>query len=156
MQNASISHRKAILNFIAELDVIELPLFFALLIKPLQIVTKTDGSANLFWTSTKGPIGEFQALPMLEYFTLDCIASLPWKKRYGFLHVIDGVLGVFDELHVRPFLDLLMGCVVRVLESCASSLDAAKSSDQDNCNTNSNLLQGNSAPANKTLVTFLS
>ncbi|KAE8708758.1 Non-imprinted in Prader-Willi/Angelman syndrome region protein [Hibiscus syriacus] len=36
------------------------------------------------------------------------------------------VIGVFDEFRVRPFLDLLMGCVVRVLASCSSNIDTAR------------------------------
>lgn len=123
-QKASICHRKAILSFVAGVDVIELPLFFALLIKPLQIVKKTDGPANLFWTLPTGSINEFQDAALLEYFTFDNIANLSWKKKYGFLHVIEDIVAVFDELHIRPFLDLLVGCVVRLLESCTLSLSA--------------------------------
>ncbi|WVZ05123.1 hypothetical protein V8G54_018469 [Vigna mungo] len=135
-KKASICHRKAILSFVAGVDVIELPLFFALLIKPLQIVKKTDGPANLFWTLPTGSINEFQDAALLEYFTFDNIANLSWKKKYGFLHVIEDIVGVFDELHIRPFLDLLVGCVVRLLESCTLSLSANLSrlpSEQHNC-----------------------
>ncbi|CAJ1855344.1 unnamed protein product [Sphenostylis stenocarpa] len=140
-KKASICHRKAILSFIAGLDVIELPLFFALLIKPLQLVKNTDGPANMFWTLPRDSLDEFQDAALLEYFTFDNIANLPWKKKYGFLHVIEDIVGVFDELHIRPFLDLLAGCVVRLLETCTSSLHAnlvRLPSDQHNCSTNSN------------------
>ncbi|KAJ7955379.1 Small subunit processome component 20-like protein [Quillaja saponaria] len=128
-KNASIHHRKAILNFVAELETSELPLFFALLIKPLQIVSKeADGAAaNLFWSSPEDSLGEFEASNFLIYFTMVNITSLSWKKRYGFLHVVEDVLGVFDESHVRPFLDLLVGCVVRILGNCSLCLDIAKS-----------------------------
>ncbi|XP_047154008.1 small subunit processome component 20 homolog isoform X2 [Vigna umbellata] len=135
-KKASICHRKAILSFVAGVDVIELPLFFALLIKPLQIVKKTDGPANLFWTLPTGSINEFQDAALLEYFTFDNIANLSWKKKYGFLHVIEDIVAVFDELHIRPFLDLLVGCVVRLLESCTLSLSANLNrlpSEQHNC-----------------------
>lgn len=64
------------MSFIAELDITELPLFFALLIKPLQIVKKTDGPANLFWTLPIGCTSEFQVSSLLEYFTLDIVATL--------------------------------------------------------------------------------
>ncbi|RDY00034.1 Small subunit processome component 20-like protein, partial [Mucuna pruriens] len=152
-KKASICHRKAILSFVAGLDVIELPLFFALLIKPLQIVKKTDGPANLFWTLPRGSIDEFQAAALLEYFTLDNIANLSWKKKYGFLHVIEDIVGVFDEYHIRPFLDLLGGCVVRLLESCTSSLDNAKlnrlPSDQHNSGNSLDSLGEDSVPKNQ-------
>ncbi|RHN69146.1 hypothetical protein MtrunA17_Chr3g0121561 [Medicago truncatula] len=155
-KKASICHRKAILSFIAGLDTTELPLFFALLIKPLQIVEKTDGPANLFWTLPIGCTSEFQASSLLEYFTLDNIATLSWKKKYGFLHVIEDIVGVFDELHIRPFLDLLVGCVVRLLESCTLSLDNVNlngvSSNQHNSSTSPITLSGESVPENQILI----
>ncbi|MBA0870529.1 hypothetical protein Goshw_013714, partial [Gossypium schwendimanii] len=122
-KNASVHLRKAVLGFIAQLDSNELHLFFALLLKPLQIIPNEDGYAsNLF----SNPIDEFHSLNFLKYFTVENITALSWKKRYGFLHVIEDVMGVFDEFRVRPFLDLLMGCVVRVLASCSSNIDTAK------------------------------
>ncbi|KAE8036875.1 hypothetical protein FH972_009508 [Carpinus fangiana] len=122
-KNASVLHRKAVLGFIAQLDVEELPLFFALLIKPLQICSKETDSTS-YWLRTSWE--NSMANNFLKYFTVDNIVALSWKKKYGFLHVIEDVLGVFDEFHVRPFLDLLMGCVVRVLGSCTSSVVVAK------------------------------
>ncbi|KAI4344960.1 hypothetical protein L6164_012132 [Bauhinia variegata] len=155
-KNASISHRKAVLNFISELEVNELPLFFTLLIKPLQIVKRSDGAVDLFWTLPSESPSEFQGSSLLEYFTLDNIATLSWKKKYGFVHVIEDILGVFDALHVKPFLELLMGCVVRILGSCASSLDTAKingfSSDQNNSSTNPTLLEEDSDPTSQNLT----
>lgn len=59
---------------------------------------------------------------------MDNIKALSWKKRYAFLHVVEDILGVFDELHIKPFLDLLVGCVVRILASSSSSLVCTKSS----------------------------
>ncbi|KAB1216916.1 hypothetical protein CJ030_MR4G016071 [Morella rubra] len=127
-KNASVHHRKAVLGFIAQLDVEELPLFFALLIKPLQIgPPETESSAFWFKTSPENYMDQFHAF--LNYFTVDSITALSWKKRYGFMHVIQDLLGVFDELHIRPFLDLLMGCVVRVLGSCTSRLEGRSSAD---------------------------
>ncbi|KAK0579383.1 hypothetical protein LWI29_025507 [Acer saccharum] len=126
-KHASMNLRKAILGFIAQLDVNELPLFFALLIKPLQIIPKgTDGTVDIFWTIPNCSMDEFQELSFFKYFTIENVAALSWKKIHAFLHVIEDVLGVFDELHVKPFLHLLMGCVARVLFSCTSSLDAVK------------------------------
>ena len=81
---------------------------------------------DIFWNLPENCTVELQPPSILKYFTVENIMALSWKKRYGFLHVIEDILGVFDESHVRPFLDLLMGCVIRVLGSCTSSLDAAK------------------------------
>lgn len=126
----------------------------------MQIVEKTDGPANLFWTLPIGCTSEFQASSLLEYFTLDNIATLSWKKKYGFLHVIEDIVGVFDELHIRPFLDLLVGCVVRLLESCTLSLDNVNlngvSSNQHNSSTSPITLSGESVPENQILVMICS
>lgn len=123
-----MNSRKAVLGFIAHLEVDELPLFFASLIKPLQIIpVGIDVTFDQFWTLCRGgSVNSFQASNFLEHFTVDNIRELSWKKRYGFLHVIEDVIGVFDESRVRPFLDLLMGCVVRILKSCTCSHDAVK------------------------------
>ncbi|KAK9281533.1 hypothetical protein L1049_004436 [Liquidambar formosana] len=127
-KHSSLHLRKAVLGFISQLVVDELPLFFSMLIKPLLTISMgSDGIANWFWSSSGSSMDEFQAFNVLNYFTMDNIMALSWKKRYGFLHVIEDVLGVFDEWRLRPFLDTLMGCVVRVLESCSSSLETVKS-----------------------------
>ncbi|KAB1206516.1 hypothetical protein CJ030_MR7G000028 [Morella rubra] len=127
-KNASVHQRKAVLGFIAQLDAEELPLFFALLIKPLQIgPTEIESTAFWFKTSPENYMDRFHAF--LNYFTVDSITALSWKKIYGFMHVIQDLLGVFDELHIIPFLDLLMGCVVRVLGSCTSRLEGHSSAD---------------------------
>lgn len=124
LQQVSVHHRKAILRFIAQLDVNEMSLFFALLIKPLSV--GADGTKSFFWNLHEVSMENSQVLDMLKYFTVENISALSWKKRYGFLHVVEEILGVFDELQIKPFLDLLMGFVVRILRSCTSSLVAAK------------------------------
>lgn len=128
-KHASIHQRKAVLGFLAELDVGELPLFYALLINPLQTISQgVDAIGNCLWSSPECSKDEFDACSILRQFTVDNITALSWKKIYGFLHVVEDILGVFDELHIKPFLDLLMGCVVRILASCSSSLVCTKSS----------------------------
>lgn len=95
--------------------------------KPLQNVTMgSDGTSDWFCTLSRSSIDRFQASKILKYFTVDNIIALSWKKRNGFLHVIGDVVGVFDELRIKHFLDFLMGCVVRILESCSYGLDTAK------------------------------
>ncbi|XVF65313.1 hypothetical protein PTKIN_Ptkin09bG0238000 [Pterospermum kingtungense] len=125
-KNASVHLRKAVLGFIAQLDAHELPLFFALLLKPLQIISNEDDCASNLYQKPNISVDEFHSLKYLKYFTVENITALSWKKKYGFLHVIDDVIGVFDEFHVGPFLNLLMGCVVRVLASCSSSIEIAR------------------------------
>ncbi|XP_031259480.1 small subunit processome component 20 homolog isoform X1 [Pistacia vera] len=124
-KQASIYHRKALLGFIAQLDVDELPLFFTLLIKSLNIIPK-GADVDVFWTTPNYTMDNFHELSFLKYFNIENLAILSWKKSHGFLHVIEDVFGVFDESHIRPFLHLLMGCVVRILVSCTSSIVAAK------------------------------
>ncbi|XP_059666315.1 uncharacterized protein LOC132312087 [Cornus florida] len=126
-KHASVHHRKAVIGFLAQLDVEELPLFFTLLVKPLLNVPQgADGITNWFWSSPESCKGGFESFSVLKFFTIENIAALSLKKRYGFLHVVEDILGVFDELRITPFLDLLIGCVVRVLQSCTSSLECAR------------------------------
>lgn len=132
-----------------------------MLLKPLLSISKgSDTTADWFWSSHENYMNDFQAFNVLKFFTVDNINSLSWKKRYGFLHVIEDVLEVFDEFHVIPFLDLLMGCVVRVLGSCTSSLESAKSSGyspvENYSNVNLNVPEKDGVVANPIMVTFLS
>uniref|UniRef100_A0A2P2MF27 Uncharacterized protein n=1 Tax=Rhizophora mucronata TaxID=61149 RepID=A0A2P2MF27_RHIMU len=126
-KHASISHRKAVLRFIAQLELKEIVLFFVLLTKPLHILHKEfDGTKDLCWTLPEGLLDESVVPNSLRGFATEKVVALSWKKKYGFLHVVEDILGVFDESHVRPFLSLLMGCVVWILGSCTSSLHAVK------------------------------
>ncbi|GAB2295684.1 hypothetical protein Dimus_029838 [Dionaea muscipula] len=121
-KHASMNSRKAVLGFVAQLDVAELPLFFKLLVKPLQATQGIDARESWFSGLAESGTDEFQATDFLKFFTVENILALPWKKRYGFLHVFQDILGVFDEYHVRPFLDFISGCTVRILRSCSSGL----------------------------------
>ncbi|KAM7486094.1 hypothetical protein LguiA_002103 [Lonicera macranthoides] len=126
---ASVHSRKAVLGFLSQLEVDELPLFYALLIEPLGSISQgVDAISNWLWGSPQSSKESFDSYGILRHFTVDNIKALSWKKRYGFLHVIEDILGVFDEFHIVPFLDLLMGCIVRILASCTSSLDTVRSS----------------------------
>nr|VDD40731.1 unnamed protein product [Brassica oleracea] len=137
-KHTSINHRKAVLRFIAERDVDDLALFFVLLIKPLNIIS--EETMDLFWSSGKASLGYFQKADFLKDFTGDTISTLSKNQKSGFLHVIQDILEVFDELRVRPFIDFLMGCVVRLMvnyeERNIASLtprnDTAASSTPDN------------------------
>lgn len=116
-------HRKAVIGFLAELDISELPLFFGLLIKPLQIgLSGDDDMGELIWNSHKTP-AKFDSSAIFKHLTMDNIKSLSSKKIYGFLHVTEEIFGVFDESRIKPVLDTLMGSVVRILASCAPSMD---------------------------------
>lgn len=151
-----MNFRKAVLGFVAQLDADELPLFFTLLIKPLQIISVgTDGMSDWYWDSAIISVEKFQALNLLKHFSVDNITALSWKKKYGFLHVIEDILVVFDELRVRPFLCFLMGCVVRILGSCTCNLDIAKGCSslvESHSGANMTLLEQDSAARNTVLV----
>ncbi|XP_077215224.1 ARM repeat superfamily protein [Tasmannia lanceolata] len=126
-KHAGSHHRRAVLCFLAQLDINELPLFFSLLLKPLQPISSiSEGFDDRFWSLCKCSVDEFQAQEFVNSFTLDNIKNLSWKKRSGFLHVVDDILRTFDESRIRPFLNILMAFVVRILESCTLSLDSAK------------------------------
>ncbi|KAL3724550.1 hypothetical protein ACJRO7_029686 [Eucalyptus globulus] len=144
-KHKSVYHRKAVLGFIAQLDVNELPLFFALLVKPFQVITMgSDGMQNWFVYSASSSMDDFLAFNFLKYFTTDNIAALSWKKRSGYLHVIEDILMTFDEHHINPFLQLLMGSVMRFLAFCTCRLDRGKSNQASNEDTGAgdNLLVG--------------
>lgn len=129
-KHSSVHHRRAILGFLAQLETDELSLLFELLIFPLR--TAAEGAnANGEWVRTSQPStkDEFNSLSILKLFTGDGMKHISWKKLYSFLHVIIEVLQVFDEWHISPFLDLLLGSVVRVLDSCTKSLDCLKSNE---------------------------
>ncbi|KAL2923314.1 Small subunit processome component 20-like protein [Bienertia sinuspersici] len=122
-KHASVSNRKAVLGFIAQLSVAELPLFFQLLMKSLQINDSSyDETERCPWVSEETNMDDVELSSLLNLFTMERILAIPWKKRFGFLHVVEEILKVFDASRVSPFLDLLLGCVVLVLESCASSI----------------------------------
>lgn len=128
-QQASVNLRKAVLQFIAQLDTVELPLFFALLLKPLNIIPReADASAN--WFSNLHLVSmKASATNILKYFSTESIVALSWKKKYGFMHVVEEILAVFDEMLISPFLNVILGCVVRILASCTSSLHAARKNE---------------------------
>lgn len=135
-------HRKAVLGSIAQLDVNELPLFFALLVKPFQVIAMgSDGTQNWFVYSASSSMDDFLAFNFLKYFTADNIAALSWKKRSGYLHVIEDILVTFDEYNISPFLQLLMGSVIRILAFCTCQLDRRKSKNPSSLNGSTNLNQ---------------
>ncbi|GJZ51936.1 small subunit processome component 20 homolog isoform X1, partial [Tanacetum coccineum] len=122
-KTASVHHRKAIIGFLAELDINELPLFFTLLIKPLQ--TGSSGVSDVDESSLTTAI--FDSSSVSRHLTLDNIKSLSSKKVYGFLHVTEEIIGIFDATRIEPVLDTLMESVVRILASCAPTVDETKS-----------------------------
>ncbi|GER48680.1 small subunit processome component 20-like protein [Striga asiatica] len=137
-KNASGHHRRAVLGFLTQLDVDELPLFFWLLIKPLLSIPQSDcGDTKSFWSSPQIHKAETDESEILKYFTMDTIMALSWKKIYGFLHVVEDIFTVFDEPHVNPFLNLLMHFVVRILASCTSSFGDESSSVDNYSSLNS-------------------
>ncbi|XP_039130786.1 LOW QUALITY PROTEIN: small subunit processome component 20 homolog [Dioscorea cayenensis subsp. rotundata] len=116
-KHAGVHHRRAVLCFLAQLDVDELQLFFSLLLKPLFALGHgTDSSCEKFKDG-------LQVFDLVEFSRT--IGDLSWKKIYGFLHVVKDILKAFDEIHIRPFLKLLMEIVVRILESCMLNIAGA-------------------------------
>ncbi|KAI3808247.1 hypothetical protein L1987_24196 [Smallanthus sonchifolius] len=84
---ASMHHRKAVIGFLAELDINELPLFFASLIKPLQIGSSGFGA-------------DFGSSAVLRYFTMDNASLAPkqYKDLRSFcLKIISLVLSKFED-----------------------------------------------------------
>lgn len=82
---------------------------------------------DLFWNSGKTSLEYFQKANFLKDFTGDTISTLSRNQKSGFLHVIQDILEVFDELRVRPFIDFLMGCVVRLMVNYTPSTNEESS-----------------------------
>ncbi|KAM7258000.1 hypothetical protein ACFE04_013741 [Oxalis oulophora] len=129
--HTSKNHRKAVLGFITQLDFDELPIFFTLLIKPLLIsFEEVDRAPNC------SSMLDFEASSLLKYFSDKTITALSRNEKSRFLKLIYDIIKVFDEFHIRPFLDLLNGCVVRILASCGSSLESAKGLESSSIDPN--------------------
>ncbi|XP_047962589.1 small subunit processome component 20 homolog isoform X2 [Salvia hispanica] len=127
-KNASVHHRRAVLGFLAELDLDELPLFFWLLVKPLLPVSQGgDEMSKICWASSKSQQFEVDAPDILNILSSNTIETLSLKKKYGFLHVVEDILAVFDASRLKPFLNLLMNCVVLISSSCTSALGSKTS-----------------------------
>ncbi|KAK8959123.1 hypothetical protein KSP40_PGU003577 [Platanthera guangdongensis] len=106
-KHAGLSNRRAVLCFLAQLEVDDLHLFFSLLLKPL------------FCNHAETKVLEGQSLVPLNY---EAVENISLKKKYGFLHVLEDVLKNFDALHIRPFLTPLMTFVVLILDNCMSNI----------------------------------
>lgn len=144
------------LNFIAQLEVSELPQFFAALMKPLICMPAEDpDDASWFWGYLNSPFADNPAIPFFKYFTREHLMGLSWKKKSGFLHVTKDIIEVFDETRIRPFLELLMGCIVRLLDWCTENINNAKSSEfasVDRSIVNHSKAKINQSGANQTKV----
>ncbi|KAG1347740.1 hypothetical protein COCNU_06G015690 [Cocos nucifera] len=116
-KHTGLNHHRAVLYFLAQLDVDELQLFFSLLLKPLLADT-TEVLEDQPDRSSEKFTGGFHSAVFVKFSTLVTVSSLSWKKRTGFLHVVEDILKTFDEFRVKPFLNPLLMIVVRILESC--------------------------------------
>lgn len=123
-KHGGVNHRRAVLYYLAQLDIDELQLFFSLLLKPLlpsvleiDVLDRSDhGYSNLSDNSISSIL--------VKRSTLISVAKLSWKKRHGFLRVVEDILRTFDEFHIKTFLNPLLGIVVRLLESCTLNINS--------------------------------
>ncbi|KAK9122055.1 hypothetical protein Syun_019672 [Stephania yunnanensis] len=116
-KQASIDHRKAVLGFLTQLDVDELRPFFDLLVTHLSPVSF-------------GNIAEYLRFSDVDKLEVKSVNHISWKKRNAFLHVTEDILKSFDEQHLKPFLSLLMGIVVKILESCTLELQSCQDNER--------------------------
>ncbi|KAJ8506605.1 hypothetical protein OPV22_007491 [Ensete ventricosum] len=122
-KHTGVSHRRAVLCFLAQLEVKELQLFFSLLLKPLiprRLTNELFDSSND--EPSEGLIGGSQASILIKCSTSIEVANVSWKKKNGFVHVIEEILRTFDESRIKPYLNPLMMIVVRILENCMLNL----------------------------------
>ncbi|CAL9093376.1 unnamed protein product [Musa textilis] len=122
-KHTGVSHRRAVLCFLAQLEVEELQLFYSLLLKPLIPRRLTN---ELFDSSNDEPsgglIGGSQSSILIKCSTLIEVANVSWKKKNGFVHVVEEILRTFDESRIKPYLNPLMMIVVWILENCMLNL----------------------------------
>lgn len=118
--------RKAILSFIVQLDVDELALFFSLLFDPLFSTSRDSQTSDFqFKIFYEG----FQPSILRQCSSVLKIDQLSCRKISGFLHVAEDILRTFDEPHLKPFLNMLLIIIVRILECCSSNLINAKGNE---------------------------
>ncbi|KAI0527474.1 hypothetical protein KFK09_003075 [Dendrobium nobile] len=136
-KHAGMNIRRAILCFLAQLEVDDLHLFFSLLLKPLlwnhHGVNVLDGYSDGICSRFSG---QWQSLIPLNCSITEAIANISLKRKYGFLYVLEDVLKTFDEIHIRPFLRPLMTFVVLILENCMSNIKnevGRKNCASENC-----------------------
>jgi len=145
-KHTGVSHRKAILRFLLQLDSNELELFFSLLLRSL-----IPGGLQLkmFGSQSDNLLGNFTDI--VGTSTEICVENFTWKKANGFIHLVEEIFGTFDMAHISPFLNVLLIIVARLLESCMRNLRSGsdgkypcnQSNDHDNdCSINSEV--GNS------------
>lgn len=129
LQHTGVAHRKAILCFLAQLEVDELLLFFILLLKPLLPRPRANEVLDVQTAEASTNITHGSCPSILnKYSTSILVADLSWKQKYGFLHVIDEILRTFDEAHIKPYLNALLKIVGLILESCMPNLANGDSS----------------------------
>ncbi|XP_020264631.1 small subunit processome component 20 homolog isoform X1 [Asparagus officinalis] len=121
-KHTGVSHRRAVLCFLAQLDVDELHLFFALLLNPLLRCPLASDVTNTQFAIPFEKDIEPRSSVLVKCSDTVALGNFSWKKSYGFLHVVEDILRTFDEFHIRPFLNLLMRVVAQILESCMLSL----------------------------------
>ena len=120
------------MGFLAELDLDELRLFFSLLVKPLLPVSQGgDEMSETCRASSKTYHFEFDEPAILNLLTSNSVETLSWKKKSGFLHVVDDILAVFDEARIKPFLNVLINGVVLISSSCTSALGSDNDEAED-------------------------
>ncbi|WOK99438.1 small subunit processome component [Canna indica] len=122
-KHAGLSHRKAVLCFLAQLEVHELELFFLLLLKPLIPKDLANEFFDIRTQELAGVLtdGSESSILVKCSFSIN-IANLSWKKKNGFVHVVEEILRTFDEAHIKLYLNPLLMIVVRILENCMLNL----------------------------------
>ncbi|KAJ4812893.1 Small subunit processome component 20-like protein [Rhynchospora pubera] len=113
-KHAGVSHRKALIRFFMQFEPTELELFFSLLLKPLLPQPLLIEILNL---------GKSLDSVLPEVSNSIAIDRCSWKRKNGFLHVVEDVLDTFDMAHMEPYLDLVLKIVVLILESCMRNIN---------------------------------
>ncbi|XP_057867600.2 uncharacterized protein LOC131074886 isoform X2 [Cryptomeria japonica] len=128
-KSAGALQRKAVLCFLANLEVNELALFFSLLVKSFQSAFMKE-HVSIYGSkySWEVAIEQGATWDFVQWISTESVASIPYKNKSGFLHVVKDVLETFSEEQVTPYLVPLLALILHILQSCAQSLEHQKES----------------------------
>ncbi|KAL2629925.1 hypothetical protein R1flu_014611 [Riccia fluitans] len=119
------AQRNAVLSFLARLESNELAPLFCQLLKPLQSSFGSDGAGG------NASDGSWMALVesgadsrFIEQVNTQAVATIPYKRKMGFLHMVLAILDSFNVHQLRPYIHALLAIVLRLLEACAFDISA--------------------------------
>lgn len=114
--------RSAILGFLSHLDTHEMAPFFCQILRPLQGAFLTGGDTGEKWI-WEAAVGQRTMEEFVSRIDGDKVSRLPYKRKLGFLHMIQDVLGAFDRVRLGPYLAPLLSMVFKFIATSLPEAD---------------------------------